>query len=515
MALLLGQFMCILFLVFTNQCQGHGILVRPASRAVRLATGLAPDSDDAVSHVGTCDGGICEWYTQRTQSRGNRTNCDPALRTMGVGCDSSMGYDWPCTPSQPVPWCAPGTAAVKSSCGIFSGGYGNRGRDMLDLPSQPGAAIWHSGGTANVTWSIVANHGGGYAYRLCPSNGAVSEECFQAHHLEPALETQAIVGPDGNVITEFKATRTNKGTQPSGSTWTRNPFNMEHDFGPAIPGLPNAFGRGPFRYGLRDTLRVPPNLAPGDYVLSFRWDSEQVQQVWSHCSDVRVVAGAIETGGHTSAVKRAQVNFRGHSTATAAATKATTKKTVCMGASIGLDTVECDAWAEFYDATDGPNWAPGLGSGLRTDPCGTPVNASKDGWDVKVKCSSRRDALHISELYLLGPGIRGTMPASFTRLTGLQALSIVSSNLSGELPSAMGDMASLSMLWLDHNPLLVGTIPSTLGRLALDVLELHRSGFGGRMPRLNYEDIADCTLGGMVFECPLPPGAETCGAVCK
>jgi len=38
-----------------------------------------------------------------------------------------------------------------------------------------------------------------------------------------------------------------------------------------------------------DRLAVPTTLAPGLYVLGFRWDAEQTSQVWSSCADVEIV----------------------------------------------------------------------------------------------------------------------------------------------------------------------------------------------------------------------------------
>lgn len=38
-----------------------------------------------------------------------------------------------------------------------------------------------------------------------------------------------------------------------------------------------------------DKVRVP-DVPPGDYVVSFRWDSEQTPQVWNQCGDVKIVA---------------------------------------------------------------------------------------------------------------------------------------------------------------------------------------------------------------------------------
>ena len=39
-----------------------------------------------------------------------------------------------------------------------------------------------------------------------------------------------------------------------------------------------------------DRRQVPATLAPGEYILSFRWDCEQTPQVWTTCSSIRVTA---------------------------------------------------------------------------------------------------------------------------------------------------------------------------------------------------------------------------------
>ena len=42
---------------------------------------------------------------------------------------------------------------------------------------------------------------------------------------------------------------------------------------PDIPGLgPEAAGRGPFPYSVADEVKVPSDLLPGLYTLSWRWD---------------------------------------------------------------------------------------------------------------------------------------------------------------------------------------------------------------------------------------------------
>jgi hypothetical protein len=78
-----------------------------------------------------------------------------------------------------------------------------------------------------VAWAITANHGGGYAYRLCPTGETgLSESCFQQNHLAFAGDTTSIVDPRGVVVAKAPAVRTTSGTVPAGSEWARNPFPM-------------------------------------------------------------------------------------------------------------------------------------------------------------------------------------------------------------------------------------------------------------------------------------------------
>ena len=41
-------------------------------------------------------------------------------------------------------------------------------------------------------------------------------------------------------------------------------------------------------YAVEDALKVPADIAPGDYVLSYRWDCEATSQIWQSCSDVTI-----------------------------------------------------------------------------------------------------------------------------------------------------------------------------------------------------------------------------------
>ena len=40
---------------------------------------------------------------------------------------------------------------------------------------------------------------------------------------------------------------------------------------------------------VRDMVKVPSGLPPGDYVLGFRYDCEATAQVWNSCSDIKLV----------------------------------------------------------------------------------------------------------------------------------------------------------------------------------------------------------------------------------
>lgn len=273
---------------------------------------------------------------------------------------------------------------------------GTKGTEMRDgLAGKH--RTWKAGEVAEVSWAIVANHGGGYQYRLCPKDSPQTEECFQSTplafvgdeqyiqycdllpegpHGEGALPQDAtpdgfngttkitaeeleatLPGCDNTPRTTIPAVDVNTGTVPTGSTWRRNPipacknalggsFNVgchvstidgkykaptadEFQFPPAgedklRPGLLlGGFGVGScfgcnqnvnpwdcdklgklgrnnctvdetnaqiFKWNILDKVQVP-NVPAGEYVVSFRWESEQTPQIWATCSDVTIVAG--------------------------------------------------------------------------------------------------------------------------------------------------------------------------------------------------------------------------------
>jgi len=276
---------------------------------------------------------ISEYYTNYTFLKGEVTI--PAGSPMLTQQSPSWDQDW--TGKEKMPWRAPGTAPIFSPCGhdggnpqgcpvgnpdpngCALGGYGH-GPDARTLPGNKNPEVWTAGGTVEVGWGITANHGGGYSYRLCklPAEGrtGVTEECFQRTPLSLVGDKQWIQFDNGT-RSEIPARRTTEGTFPAGSQWTRNPVpgcfnplpfgqyktngNNGICLGPQFePPLPHMYGFNSIQfYGAKfpghhivDMLQVPSNLAPGDYVVSWRYDCEQTSQVWNTCGDVRIVSAA-------------------------------------------------------------------------------------------------------------------------------------------------------------------------------------------------------------------------------
>lgn len=291
-------------------------------------------------------GCLPEWYSNYTHIPGDPTISATSPLTTVVNCVTHPTAKW-CDLNGTVlpgvgvvdlpdwtkknPWRAPGTAPVWSPCGVdggnpwgcpkgnpnpdgcLLGGYGY-GPDARTLPGNTVPTKWIAGKQVEVQWSITANHGGGYQYRLCPlpATGRIdlTEECFQQTPL-------AFVGDkswyefDNKTRVEFKAVRTSEGTMPAGSTWTRNPTPgcISSVLGPFSNGDFTDCGGGPeyepvvegmygFSYSaspshrflshtIVDVVQVP-DVAPGAYVVGFRYDAEQTSQVWQSCGDVYI-----------------------------------------------------------------------------------------------------------------------------------------------------------------------------------------------------------------------------------
>jgi len=262
------------------------------------------------------------------------TVCDPRLRTMNTQAE--------CGSPQDVyyysPWRAPGVAPVIDACGVAGGripgqGWGAAGADYMNtslskqgdlgssLPPMPAQASWKAGTLNEVAWTVSAHHGGGYAYRLAPADGPLTEEAFRK--LPLAFEGNSMLRWGGNKSSQLefdpvaRGWQTSTGTVPAGSTWRKFPiptvlweregpsfepvcdelesckrFATGYGGGPGSCLCSGHSNGGPLLANLEvvDNVMVPAGLAAGKYVLQWRWDCEETDQIWLSCADIEVTA---------------------------------------------------------------------------------------------------------------------------------------------------------------------------------------------------------------------------------
>eukprot|EP00051_Salpingoeca_urceolata_P019139 m.275749 g.275749 ORF g.275749 m.275749 type:complete len:368 (+) comp19357_c0_seq1:89-1192(+) len=313
---------------------GHGQMTLPTGR-----------NNGTLANAGNCFGYECFWFSQIVEIPGEPTLNEKKFRTVNV--DVSSGAD---DFTRQMPWRAPGTAPVfGSGCGVAGGGDKERGNggipppgikqgaDALDVLKPSAEVTWRRGSIQEVAWAIYANHGGGYAYRLCKNDGKnkVTEECFQRTPLtfvgdKSVLRWAPVVQygierplPD----IEIPAVRVSVNNQ---STWSRNPVPacklcdqgecMKHkswdeqqhcaqscsglnmtrcppgttQFPEPASGVNGYFlwhdyyasSLSGFPWNIVDKVQIPEHIEPGKYLLSWRWDCEQSRQIWQNCADI-------------------------------------------------------------------------------------------------------------------------------------------------------------------------------------------------------------------------------------
>jgi hypothetical protein len=180
-----------------------------------------------------------------------------------------------------------------------------------------------------VAWVQKAWHGGGYQYRLAPADGPLTEPIFQQTPLAFTGNSSLRWGGVGGEQVFFNTTARGwdvggDDVVPAGSTWRkcplpRGPWTWKFS-GPSFEPVceesdacKNAHTKAPPCLGttspcfckcsgdgvgdlpqleIVDKVIIPAGLAPGKYVLGWRWDCEESTQIWTSCSDVTIVAAA-------------------------------------------------------------------------------------------------------------------------------------------------------------------------------------------------------------------------------
>jgi len=266
---------------------------------------LPEDNEFSNEHNGKSPDCMAFWFSNKVKIPGE-ASIPEELAQNDITCINQAGAH---DDEKVYPWNAPGTAPVFGPCGSLGGmplgcdntGEGNFGDccsgncDTFALGENAEAYVWDSppvtewkaGSYQEVAWYVGANHAGGYQYRLCriPHGdiSEVTEECFQQQPLDFVGSEQWVVYIKDKKTghrTELKALQTREGTFPAGSMWRANPVlpHMEE-------GGSDDFGRG----HIIDNVKIPDTLEPGEYVLSFRWDSKCTPQVWGSCANIVIV----------------------------------------------------------------------------------------------------------------------------------------------------------------------------------------------------------------------------------
>lgn len=247
----------------------HGFMTLPTGRQPG-----APGLDLAYSHNAK------SWYSDTPPLSVEPTVCDRGLLTTGMAVESKKVPCGSRDSTATKPWRAPGSVAIHSPCGNLVG------QDGSTLPPTD-RTQWQAGTAVEVAAAITANHGGGWSFRLCPASSALTEACFQAHHLAFADDISTVHFRNGSTL-EIQARRTT--STPGARMWSRNPIPLREDYFPA------PFGGGvgsQWNFSIVDRVLIPADLNPGDYALSWRWDCEGTFQVWANCADVTIVKGPV------------------------------------------------------------------------------------------------------------------------------------------------------------------------------------------------------------------------------
>ena len=161
-----------------------------------------------------------------------------------MSCQPSL-----CAASQKVspapPLRSPGNAPVIDACGSAGGRFAGQGEGGAGavfqnssvasqgdvgsrLPPMPSQATVRAGGLLETGWTVMANHGGGYAYRIASAEGPLTEEEFRKNPLDfvglSALRWDGDAAMQETFNTTEKGWETRVGTVPKGSTWRKVPI---------------------------------------------------------------------------------------------------------------------------------------------------------------------------------------------------------------------------------------------------------------------------------------------------
>ena len=150
-----------------------------------------------------------------------------------------------------------------------------------------------------------------------------------------------------------------------------------------------------------------------------------------------------------------------------------------FGQSVPAPSPDRDTLVALYDATGGYNWT--TQTNWMTD---NPIST----WHGVTVEDGR-----VISLSLAQNNLTGTIPSELGNLTELKHLNLAANELSGPIPATLGNLNGLEVLYLDNNEL-TGAIPSELGNLVdLKQLSLYQNQLTGEIPS-DLGNLADLTV---------------------
>lgn len=157
-----------------------------------------------------------------------------------------------------------------------------------------------------------------------------------------------------------------------------------------------------------------------------------------------------------------------------------------------IPQIECEALVALYNATDGENWTDNTNWLVINTPAywyGVTVYSGHvtriELWNNQLSGgipTQLGDLASLQNLNLFANNLSGSIPAELGNLSALQYLSLDVNELTGSIPAELGNLSELRDLWLDNNQL-TGSIPSELGNLSnLELLSLWDNQLTGAIP---------------------------------
>ncbi len=130
--------------------------------------------------------------------------------------------------------------------------------------------------------------------------------------------------------------------------------------------------------------------------------------------------------------------------------------------------LECESLVALYDSTNGAGWV---------DNTNWLITTTVDDWYGVTVTNG-----YVTQINLLSNQLTGNIPSDMGNLSYLQMLKLHYNQLSGSIPSELGNLGNL--LWLElSNNYISGSVPSELGSLTnLQWLDLSNTHLSGMIP---------------------------------